>query len=42
MEPETTHIRVSTKEAEIATEDLKVADADNEPQYRFHANRFEQ
>ena len=41
LELETTRVAVSTKEAEIAAEALKVADADNERQYQFHSNRFE-
>ncbi|MDE2763653.1 MAG: hypothetical protein OXQ94_04640 [Gemmatimonadota bacterium] len=41
LELETTRVAVSTKEAEIAAEALKVADADNERQYHFHSNRFE-
>ena len=41
LELETTRVAVSTKEAEIAAEALKVADADNERQYQFHSNRFD-
>ena len=41
LELETTRVAVSTKEAEIAAEALKVADADNERQYQFRSNRFE-
>ena len=41
LELETQRVAVSTKEAEIAAEVLKVADADNERQYEFHRNRFE-
>ena len=41
LELETKRVAVSTKEAEIAAEALRVADADNERQYRFHTNRFE-
>ena len=41
LELETTRVAVSTKEAEIAAEALKVADADNERQFQFHSNRFE-
>ena len=41
LELETTRVAVSTTEAEIAAEALKVADADNERQYQFHSNGFE-
>ena len=41
LELETTRVAASTKEAEIAAEALKVADADNERQFQFHTNRFE-
>ena len=42
LELETRRVAVSTREAEIAAEALKVADADNERQFQFHTNRFEQ
>ena len=40
LELETKRVAVSTKEAEIVAEALKVADADNERQYEFHKNRL--
>lgn len=41
LELETKRVAASSKEAEVAAEALRVADADNERQFQFHTNRFE-
>lgn len=41
LELETMRVAASNKEAEVAAEALKLADADSERQYQFHSNRFE-
>ena len=41
LELERIRAEASTKDLEVASEALKVADADNERQYRYHSNRFE-
>lgn len=41
LELERKRVAASGKEAEVAAEVLRVADADNQRQFQFHTNRFE-